>query len=234
VLEKRHGTSLLPRSRGVMCRTSEIWSHLGLLPALRERSLPEEWTRYLLYVRGLSGAEIGRMEATSQIAEFTASYSPAPFLCSTQDRMDDVLNAAAQDQENSHVLFGHEVIGVEDTGNGVNVQVSEESGETYPIDADWFVAADGANSPTRQALGIEMPGVRTQRWYLNAHFRADLSRWTEPDRKAALIWVLDTAIEGVFQPLDGHNEWGAAPVSTRLSILRRASPPSGCGRCSAR
>ncbi|MDT7612469.1 MAG: putative polyketide hydroxylase [Pseudonocardiales bacterium] len=207
VLEKRLGTSLLPRSRGIMCRTSEIWSHLGLLPALRERSLPEEWTRYFLYVHGLSGAEIGRMEATSQIAEFTARYSPAPFLCSTQDRMDDVLNAAAQNQENSRVLFGHEVIGVEDTGNGVSVQVREESGEKYTIDADWFVAADGANSPTRQALGIEMPGVRTQRWYLNAHFRADLSRWTDPDRKATLIWALDTAIEGVFQPLDGGTEW---------------------------
>jgi len=207
VLEKRHGTSLLPRSRGIMCRTAEIWSHLGLLPALRARSLPAEWTRYLLYVQGLSGPEIGRMEATSQIAEFTASYSPAPFLCSTQDRMDEVLNAAAQDQENAQVLFGHEVIGIEDTGNGVSVRVRDESGETYPIDADWFVAADGANSPTRQALGIEMSGIRTQRWYLNAHFRADLSRWTEPDRKGSLIWVLDTVIEGVFQPLDGRNEW---------------------------
>jgi putative polyketide hydroxylase len=208
VLEKRLGTSLLPRSRGIMCRTSEIWSQLGLLPALRERSLPAEWTRYLLYVRGLSGAEIGRMEATSQIAEFTAGYSPAPFLCSTQDRMDDVLNAAAQRQENARVLFGHEVTGVEDTGDGVTVRVEQESGETYTVDADWFVAADGANSPTRESLGIEMPGIRTRRWFLNAHFRADLSRWTEPDRKAALIWVLDTAVEGVLQPLDGHTEWG--------------------------
>jgi len=208
VLEKRHGTSLLPRSRGIMCRTSEIWSQLGLLPALRERSLPPEWTRYLLYVHGLSGAEIGRMEATSQIAEVTAEYSPAPFLCSTQDRMDDVLNAAVQRQANARVLFGHEVLGVEDTGDGVRVRVEVTGGEAYSIDADWFVAADGANSPTRQALGIEMSGVRTQRWFLNAHFRADLSRWLEPDRKAALIWVLDTAIEGVFQPLDGRTEWG--------------------------
>src|SRR5882762_6196921 len=119
VLEKRHGTSLLPRSRGIMCRTSEIWTQLGLIPALRERSLPEEWTRYIIYTHGLSGAEIGRMESTSQIAEYTAAYSPAPFLCSTQDRMDDVLNAAAQRQVNAQVLFGHEVIGVEDTGGGV-------------------------------------------------------------------------------------------------------------------
>jgi len=195
-----------------MCRTSEIWTQLGLIPALRERSLPEEWTRYIIYTHGLSGEEIGRMESTSQIAEYTAAYSPAPFLCSTQDRMDDVLNAAAQRQVNAQVLFGHEVIGVEDTGGGVRIQVRQHSGETYTMDADWFVAADGANSPTRRMLGIEMPGIRTQRWYLNAHFRADLSRWTDPDRRGTLIWALDTAIEGVLQPLDGRTEWGGGSL----------------------
>jgi putative polyketide hydroxylase len=209
VVEKRPGTSQLPRARGMNCRTAEIWRTLGLAEDMSAISLPAEWTRGIVYLTRLSGDEIGRMDSASMWREATAVYSPAPFLASSQDRIDAVLRAAAEAQSEADVRFGHEVLAVHQDPDGVTAEVLK-AGQTTPygVRAAWAVAADGANSPVRQALGITLNGQRSNRWYLNVHFHADLSGFTRGDRKGALLWILDAEHEGVFQPLDGQRDWG--------------------------
>ncbi len=208
VLEKRADTSPLPRARGMTCRTSEIWRGLGIGAAMDEISLPEEWTRSILYLTRLAGEEIGRMDSQSMWREATAVYSPAPFLASSQDRIDAVLRTSAESQAAADVRFGHEVVAVRQDENGVTLDVSlvEDSG-LHQLRADWLIAADGASSFTRRQVGIELHGEQSDRWYLNVHFHADLSAYLGPDRRAAMFWTLDAEHEGVFLPLDGELDW---------------------------
>jgi 2-polyprenyl-6-methoxyphenol hydroxylase-like FAD-dependent oxidoreductase len=176
---------------------------------MAEISLPEEWTRAMVYLTRLAGTEIGRMDSESMWREATAHYSPAPFLSSSQDRIEPVLRRAAAAETEAGIHFGHEVTAITQDADGVTIDVlSEESSSTYALRADWVIAADGASSFVRRQLGVPLEGQQSNRWYLNVHFHADLSRYTQGDRKGALLWVLDAEKEGVFQPLDGKQDWG--------------------------
>jgi 3-(3-hydroxy-phenyl)propionate hydroxylase len=55
------------------------------------------------------------------------------------------------------VLFSTEVIGLEQTADGVRVKASSPDGERT-FTADYVIGADGARSAVRRALGIEMSG----------------------------------------------------------------------------
>lgn len=206
VVEKRPSTTQLPRARGMNCRTGEIWRSLGLADRMEGISLPAEWTEDIVYCTTLAGDEIGTMPSESMSRKATAAYSPAPFLSSSQIEIDALLHEAATAQPQAEVRFGHEVTHVEDDGAGVTADISTHDGRQYQVRADWLIAADGANSTVRQAVGVQLDGVRTSRWYLNSHFHADLSRFTD-HRKGALIWTLEPGLEGVFQPLDGEDDW---------------------------
>lgn len=206
LVEKRPDTTQLPRARGMNCRTVEVWRSMGLVERMEAISLPAEWTEDIVYLTTLAGEEIGRMPSESMSRESTAAFSPAPFLSSSQNRIDAVLHEAAVEHPHSQMLFGHELLQVTDDGDGVIAQVKGPDGDVYQIRADWLIAADGATSTVRQEAGVELEGVRTSRWYLNCHFDADLSRFTDT-RKGALIWTLEPGLEGVFQPLDGKRDW---------------------------
>lgn len=207
VVEKRPSTTQLPRARGVNCRTVEIWRAAGLLDQLQAISLPAEWTEYIVYLTTLAGEEIGRMHSESMSRDATAPLSPAPFLSSSQNRMDAMLRAAAEKRSPADVRFGNELLRFTDNGDSVTAVIAGRDGQEYELEADWLLAADGASSHIREHLGIEFQGLRTNRWYLSSHFTADLSRFTA-GREGALMWTLEPGLEGVFQPLDGDRDWG--------------------------
>jgi len=206
LVEKRPNTTQLPRARGMNCRTVEIWRAAGLLDQMEAISLPAEWTEHIVYLTTLAGAEIGRMPSESMSRSATAPFSPAPFLASSQNRIDTMLRAAAESRPQADVRFGNELLRVVDHGDDVTAVIADIYGRQYELTADWLIAADGAKSPVREDLGIELEGLRTNRWYLSSHFTADLSRFTD-GRKGALLWTLEPGLEGVFQPLDGDRDW---------------------------
>jgi 2-polyprenyl-6-methoxyphenol hydroxylase-like FAD-dependent oxidoreductase len=109
------------------------------------------------------------------------------------------------------VRFGHEATEVErgmlDGDERVLVSVTERAtGRSYRVEAEYLVAADGASSPVRAALGIEMDGLRSIGHFVNVYYRADLDPWVA-HRPAILDWVAGEAVRGVFQPLDARGRW---------------------------
>ena len=209
LVEKRPSTNELPRARGMNLRTTEIWRAVGLLDEMRAISLPPEWTECIIYLDTLAGDEIGRMPSESMAAEVTAPFSPAPYLSSSQNRIDALLRTAAERRPRADVRFGNELVRFTDNGDSVTAVIAPADGQPYEVTADWLIGADGGNSSVRQEIGIELQGLRTNRWYLSAHFTADLSRCTK-GREAALLWTLEPGLECVFQPLDGKTDWSCS------------------------
>jgi 2,4-dichlorophenol 6-monooxygenase len=103
------------------------------------------------------------------------------------------------------VLFSHAWVGSRGSP-GAYVSSVESGGSVLEVRSRYIIGADGAGSPVRKSLGIEMLGPDNIQSFMNIHFRADLRRHLE-DRQALLYWVMDEAVEGTFIAHNIDAEW---------------------------
>jgi hypothetical protein len=80
------------------------------------------------------------------------------------------------------------------------------SGRKYQVEAEYLIAADGAESAIRRQLGIDLEGPQGLGHFVNVYFFADLDPWVA-QRPAILYFVAHPAARGVFQPLDARGRW---------------------------
>ncbi|MGF6780364.1 FAD-dependent monooxygenase [Paraburkholderia sp. GAS334] len=206
LVEKRAGISTLPRARGVMSRTVEIWSQFGLYDDLHSVSLPESWCHRFNYFDTLSGDMIGEMPSNCMAPDAQAENTAYGFKCTAQDKIDSMLFRHASGYREAQIQFSTELIAYAQNEDHVVVTVRKPDGSLEEIRARWLIAADGGRSPLREMAGITSTGPTSLQHYINNHFTADLSRWTE-GKEAALIWTMGANKLGVFQPLDGKQRW---------------------------
>ena len=171
VLEKTSGTTDNPKSRGCWIRTMELFRQWGIEDKLRARGLPDG-SDVFVYVENISGHEYGRTYPEPRLDQ-----SPAWKCVVAQDAVEEELMAALRESPYAKVYHSSECTGIEQDANGVVAYVrNEASAESFAIRARYAVAADGAGSPTRRQVGIEMSGPATLAVMANDYWRADLSR----------------------------------------------------------
>ena len=217
LVERRAIVNPHPRARSVNVRTAEIFRQLGILDAIEAVSLPLEWGERLIYTQTLAGREIGRTEMGVQPIVDGHRVSPASWLLSSQDRIEPILQGAAEAQPGVELRFGHALLELEheidagtdggtgDGSAGVRALVQTDRNEAIRIEARYLVAADGANSTVRRQLGIELDGPTGLATLVNCQFKADLEAWTA-HRPAALYWTTAPA-RNVFQKIDTDHRW---------------------------
>ena len=71
--------------------------------------------------------------------------------------LEDYLVRRAQSLPNIDLRWKNNVIAVTDHGDGVALRVETPDG-AYSIDTDWLVVADGARSPIRHMMGLDIEG----------------------------------------------------------------------------
>ncbi|OZJ02556.1 hypothetical protein BZG36_04329 [Bifiguratus adelaidae] len=133
-------------------------------------------------------------------------YSPYPGAAIAQDRLEPLLRSKAIEL-GADLRQGTEFVCFEQDANGVTALVRErDGGKEYKIHAQYMIAADGARSPIREALGITRKGRGHIRTIRSVLFRALLDEYLQsgisqfeieqPDLKAFLTtyqdgrWVL--------------------------------------------
>jgi putative polyketide hydroxylase len=213
LLVERHDTTTQhPKARNVNTRTMEIARGWGrsVHDAIVAVNLPQGWTEQIVYTRTLAGEELGRMP-TKGFAGPGPGVSPEVPVLSSQDIFEPILRRGAEATGLAELRFGHEAgrieCGAEADDDRVVVSITERTtGRTYQVEADYLVAADGAASPLRAQLGIEMEGPRGIGHFVNVYYRANLDRWVA-HRPAILYWVVSDVVRGVFQPLDARGRW---------------------------
>ncbi len=206
LVERRASTTVHPKARSINVRTLEIYRQWGLEDRLREASLPPEWSRQIVYTTTLSGPEIGRMRSDSMGLQPGGLPSPTGYLLSSQDRIEPILRECAESYVDADVRYGIAMTRFDEDGSGVSAILRDETGDEQTIRADYLLAADGAASPVREALGIGMEGPQGLAHVINTYFRADLHPWIA-DRPAGLYWVAAPGVAGVLQPIDHHDRW---------------------------
>ncbi|NMO03556.1 hypothetical protein HH308_20270 [Gordonia sp. TBRC 11910] len=203
VLVERHENPYHhPKARGVRTRAMELFGLLGVGEELRALA-PADPEYGFVYCETLAGAEYGRTPAGG--ASF--DQSPTSDTRIAQDQLETVLRRTVAERGGVVTRYGTAVEDIEQDDSGVSVTVVDTStGARNVITADYVIAADGANSATRKALGIDCDGVDIGFWQ-SVYWHGDLAGAI--DGRAA-IQYLTADPEGGFvtvAPVDGHSRW---------------------------
>lgn len=219
VVDRRSRVGTHPRARSLNIRSSEIMRQLGLSAELEEQSIPNFWTRRMLWVQSMAGEILGlhpwmtnpdvppSLDTPEEKPPYYSEFTPSRYLFSSQEKIDASLFQSAQSQGEADIRMDSELVSVNSDEGAVTAVIRQaESGAEYAIEAEYLIAADGAYSEIRQSLGIELLGEKDMSRYLNVQFTADLRRWTDDSREAAQYMVTGSN-PGVMAPLDTKRRW---------------------------
>jgi putative polyketide hydroxylase len=228
LVERHPATSIHPRARGLSVRTMELLRTWGLEHEVRDAGRSLENSTDVVWAESLAGPEKRRVAALGRGGDIQ-SVSPTSGCACAQDELEPVLLAKAQGYGVGSIVFGHELLGFEPGAAQVTATVREiGTGREMTVRAAYLVAADGAPSGVREALGVARrgPGILSQQ--VSIYFDAPLGGLVT-DRPAVLYYVENAAIRGVFAAVDNADRW--AFNLARPPDWNQSSAEIPAGRC---
>ena len=172
VVEKHRGSSPHPRAIGFTELTLEHFRAAGI--ADRVPQMPAEVRLRRARVESLAGKWHDEVPWTPGEAERDKGIaSPCTGAAIAQDLLEPILRTAAVER-GADLRQGTEMIAFTQAPDGVTARVRDrESGRDNTIVADYLIAADGADSPVREQLGIARIGVGPIRTIRSVLFHCD-------------------------------------------------------------
>jgi 2-polyprenyl-6-methoxyphenol hydroxylase-like FAD-dependent oxidoreductase len=153
-----------------------------------------------------------------------ALVSPVAPECVPQDHLESVLLAHLRSLGPARVELGTEVADLESRTDGVRVTLRAGRGETREVQARYLVAADGAYSSVRAALGIPMRGAADVLGGINALLRAPL--WPMlGDHRYGIYAIQHPSAEGIFLPAGPNDRWRFGYLVDRATSGLRLPTP---------
>ena len=213
VVERHASTTNHPKSRAVLTRTMEILRPWGVEGALRAQALPPGAFRFI-WIESLSGREIGRVEPANR--DVPGPNSPNYICMVAQDAFEAHLRRHAETYPEIALSFATELIALAQDEQGVTVTLRDRrSGTLRKVRASYVIAADGASSRVREALGVAMVGPGELDHNINIHFRAELAPWV---RTRPAVGYISSVGNGTLLWANGTDRW---------LILRAFEPARG-------
>jgi putative polyketide hydroxylase len=214
LVEKRTGTSLLPRAPGLQARTMELFRAAGVHQQIRALEMGDSHAYFeggILRVRTF--AEIDDAVVLEAPSLDGPDISPERVMGCGQDRYEKVLTDLAR-AGGTDLRFHTRLESMAQDADGVTAVVRDtESGECTTIRSAYLIGADGASSSTRRMLGVNRSGRGTVFNALSIYFRAPQLESLLKGRKFILCYA--TAAPGTMMGLSrlhGCDPWLAAPL----------------------
>lgn len=161
-----HGSRAICISR----RSLEILDRLGVLQPFLDKGLP--WTAGRSFYRD---TEVLRFEMPHDTDQRLAPMTNIEQYYIEQFLVDEALNHP----DLIELRWGTRVARTSPTSDGVALDIVNDDGAAYRIDADWLVACDGARSQVRQDLGLKMRGMAYEGRYVIVDIELDIDWPTE-------------------------------------------------------
>jgi putative polyketide hydroxylase len=204
LVERHPSTSQHPKAMAVILRTAELLRQWGVVDAMRAAGVPQDWLRQILFAKSLTGEAFGTVEVKGYEP---TDVSPAQALRRPQTATEAVLRQAAEQSGRGTLRFGTEMTGFEQDADGVSATIREvASGRTETVRARYLLAADGAASGVREALGIPREGPGDMGHFANIYHRADFGARLG-DRKPFMTNILSQTIGGGYVAVNGRDLW---------------------------
>ncbi len=207
LVERHPATALTPKARGINARTMEVFRQCGIDAAVRQAGLAEGGTGLIVWTETLAGKEIERRVPGRATAKNMAATPVKNCLCA-QDDLEPVIRRFAESAGPGTLRFNTELTSFSQKPGGVTgVLTDRMTGEETPFTARYLIAAEGAQSRVRRALGVKMIGEEKVYDSVNILFEADLTQWVT-HRPAALYFVEQEDLRATFLTINGRDRWG--------------------------
>ena len=209
----RHGwTAHTPRAHHINPRSMELLRGLGLENAVRRAAHPSDLIRNVVWCVTLAGDELGRLRTYHHGGPGAyVGLTPCDAVNIPQHNLEPVM-AEALLARGGKVLFNTECLEVRDTGSQVQARVRNRvTDETFWIEADYLIGADGANSVIADQIGLEFEGTPGWGAAVNVWIKADLERFCA-HRPGGLYWTHKPGTDfwvgsGVLVTVEPWSQW---------------------------
>ena len=206
LVERRPELSALPRATVLSTRTMEVLRSWGLQERVLGAAVDVEWVGW--ESRTLAEAPAGTpFPVGYPTREQSAVISPSAPACVAQDELEPLLLDHVRSLPAGRADLGTEVTEVVTEGDGVRAVLRDaRAGATRVVRARYLVAADGAHSAVRRALGIALRGPDRLADVVTALFRAPL--WDVlGDHRHGIYSVTHPEGAGTFLPAGRGDRW---------------------------
>lgn len=213
LVEKRGGTSQLPRAPGLQARTLELFRVAGLQPEIRALEMGNSH-RYFEggILRVTTFSEIDDAVVVEVPSLGGPTISPERIMGCGQDRYEQVLLRKAREY-GAEVRFSTRLVSFAQDDEGVTATVEDiVTGRQRTVRARYLVGADGSRSQIRHLLGIERTGRGSVFHALSIYFRAPELSTVLKDRKFILCYATAGDTVMGLSRLHGCDPWLAAPL----------------------
>jgi 2,4-dichlorophenol 6-monooxygenase len=207
-------TSILPKAHVLNQRAMEVFSDVGVADAIEARSTPAAQMSHTAWYLGVGGHEdagrtIHKMECWDGGYADPAWVAASPCRQANlpQIRLEPILRERAEQLNPGRVLFGHELLSLEQDAHGVTATIRDRVNETvYEVRADYVLGCDGGRTVGR-LIGVELEGMRDVMRSVSVHMTADLSKWLRDD-DVLIRWIVhESGVLSVLVPM-GPGRWG--------------------------
>jgi putative polyketide hydroxylase len=207
LVERHPGTAITPKARGINARTMEMFRQCGIDVAVRAAGLAEGRMGLIVWTETLAGREIER-RVPGRATPKNMAVTPVTNCLCAQDDLEPVIRRFAEAAGPGSLRFNTELTSfTRQDGAVTGVLTDRVSGEATAFSARYLIAAEGAQSRVRRALGVPMIGEEKVYDSVNILFHADLWRWVE-HRPAALYFVEQPDLRATFLTINGRDRWG--------------------------
>jgi putative polyketide hydroxylase len=160
----------------------------------------------VIAVESLAGREIGELRQSYHVDSGGdySGLSPTSWCLVHQDELEPMLRDRAAEL-GATLHFETELTDLAQTADEVVATVRGPGG-VRSVTARYVVAADGARSPIRERLGIEMQGPGVLARFLNIQFTADL-RAQLGDRRFIICYTAQAGTRCALLPIDNAERW---------------------------
>ena len=173
LVEQGDGEVDHPKTNGVNTRTMEYCRRWGIADIIREKGYPRERGRDHIYFTNLTGWEIARQTNPAYDEVEPPRGTLEPFQRCPQTVFDPALQERARGLDPVTLRYHVRCLGVEQNARGVTARLEDaNSGAAETLRAAFVVACEGAHSPIREALGIELTGTPVLGYSTNVLFRS--------------------------------------------------------------
>jgi 2-polyprenyl-6-methoxyphenol hydroxylase-like FAD-dependent oxidoreductase len=199
LVERRPDIAWYPRARNLNFRTLEVFRGLGLEAQVIAAGAHYSLTFRKTTVASQEEEEIGSIEQFLHIADHLDVVTPEPaFLYCPQSRLEPLLLAEAK-HRGCDVRYNTELTSFTQDTAGVSATIRDRAtGAASVLQTDYLLAADGAHSHVRQALGVKGEGLGVlDEHYIFVYFRAAWGELVRGYENAAIL-IDRPGIRGFF------------------------------------
>lgn len=172
LVEQGDGVVKTPKMNEVNTRSMEFCRRWGIAEQVLDTPFPLDWPKDVVFVTSLSGYELGRVARPPRQVR-ASEHSPEYTQTCSQHWFDPILQRFARSFPSTTLRYGCRFDSFESTPDGVIARLTDvATGAQEQVEAQYLVGCDGAGSPVRRALGIELEGKGLLGHAVNMFFRA--------------------------------------------------------------